>query len=385
MTDFYSTVIVGGGPVGLALMSALHRIGCEAVLFEHHECADSSRKDGRSIVLLPDNVDYLVSQGLLSLSDLLTIDRTEVFRAKSFTKLTLHASDYGCDHLAYCINYTDLLSSMRKNAYSSKYASSMFSGMRYVEHTVCGDCVSISFETSDGSVYNCRASHLIMACSLPSGFRELSSIRHYAILGSVSFSRGLPQCAYEVFCDSSVITLFPQQGSRWSFIEMFTDPFGLDESFLSAPSFFDRLRLSVTDRLGYPRDLDYVASMEIPIFFRPEIRPSERVLLMGSAAQVLHPVGARGINFSLSNVRSLANYMMQFVRCGSECVSLAFSSYEKSCFSKRRFLWRATNSLSYYLVHRRVLSSDFGDCGLFVFNGSKFLKSLLRGVVYSCY
>ncbi|WP_092483455.1 FAD-dependent monooxygenase [Candidatus Ichthyocystis hellenicum] len=385
MTDFYPLVIVGGGPVGLTLMGALHQVGRESVLFEHNKEGSHPRRDGRSIVLLPDSVDYLISQGLLSISDLFTIDRTDIFRAQSFSRLTLHASDYDINHLAYCINYTDLLSRIRENAHSSKHASSIFSGMRYVSHDVCDDYVSISFETSDGSVYNCRASHLIIACSLLSGFRELSSIRHYAILGSVALSRGVPRCAYEILGDSSVITLLPQQESRWSFIEMFTDPFGSDELFLSAPSFFDRLRLSVAGRLGYPSDLEYVASMEIPIFFRPEVRHGERVLFMGSAAQILHPIGARGINFSLSNIRSLANCMRQFDHCGSESVSLAFSSYEKRCRSGRRFLWRATGSLSCYLTQRHALFSALGDCGLFVLGGSKLLKSILRGVIYSCY
>ncbi|WP_092400846.1 MULTISPECIES: FAD-dependent monooxygenase [Candidatus Ichthyocystis] len=377
MTDFYPFIIVGAGPVGLTLMSALSRANFSPVLFGTDDLPSS--KDARCIVLMLENAKYLCSQGLLSLDDLSPIDRTDIFHASGFSKLTVRASDYNEHHLAYCVDYTKLFSLMRVNSLQNSYSQNIFLGMRYISHEVCSEYVNVLFERKDGSIYNCRSSHLVVTCPLKSNFlNATSSVKHYAALGTISLPCATPRCAYEILGKFSVTALLPQDNHEWRFIEMLTD-----SSLLSTSSVSNRLRFSVASHLGYIGNIEHVVSSEIPVFFRLNFTQENRVLFMGSSAQALHPIGARGINFSLSNVRSLVNCMRQSATSGQGSALMAFSCYEKECYCKRKMLWYSTDSLSRYLTHRRALFSLLEDCGLFVFNGSKILKSVLRRIIYS--
>ena len=112
-------------------------------------------------------------------------------------------------------------------------------------------------------------------------------------------------CAFERFTDTGPIALLPLPGQRVGVV--WTLPSELAQTRVSAPEqeFLRAFQSAFGYRLG--RFVQLGARTLWPLQrMRAEVDASERVVLIGNAAQTIHPLGAQGFNLGLRDAVALA-------------------------------------------------------------------------------
>lgn len=374
----YPFVLVGGGPVGLLTLIALKKENIPAVVFDENSFDAPLGNDQRSLFLSAGTIRYLDKLGV-TLSEGSPITQAHVFSSLSWGGFHLHASDCALPYLGYCINYSRFLKILR-HFVALHYPDSIHAGMRFVRYDTKQEKFPLLYFTDSlSSPFVCRAEHVIITCRLPVTRLSVPTVRYYARLGSFSAERAAPSSAYEMILPSSVLaclSLSQDQPERMGFIEMTSEH---PPSVCTVPdsSLCDYFGRVMGIHFGRVYDFKGMVTKEISIFYRHELLDSDRVLFMGASAQLFHPIGAQGINFSIFNIRALIHCMRQ-----SRLWTDALASYARRNRSHRRFLWHATSFSSCYLTKSNRPFSVLGGLGLFLFNRSSFLKFSLQSLFY---
>ncbi|MDP3282778.1 MAG: FAD-dependent monooxygenase, partial [Nitrosomonas sp.] len=113
-TDHYDIVIIGGGPVGMALALALRDIGVSNLLLEARGLPEKD-EDPRPLALSHGSRLILHRLGVWSeLTQNTPITTIHISNRGSFGQTVLTPDDAGVPALGYVVNYHDLFCSMHK-------------------------------------------------------------------------------------------------------------------------------------------------------------------------------------------------------------------------------------------------------------------------------
>ena len=120
MTTDYDIVIIGGGPVGMALALALHDTGVSSLLLEARGPSDKA-EDPRPLALSHGSHLILHRLGVRNklIQDTL-ITTIHVSNRGSFGQTILTSKDAGVPALGFVVNYYALFRSMHKKLAESK-------------------------------------------------------------------------------------------------------------------------------------------------------------------------------------------------------------------------------------------------------------------------
>ena len=302
MTADFDVLIVGGGPVGAALALALRGSGLTVGRIEARVAHAAA--DARPIALSYGSRLLLERLGVWErLADATPIQRIHVSQRGGFGRVGLDAREARLPALGYVVDYGALTEAFGRALEEGNDA-------RLVQATVSAleagkDAAIVRF--SDGRVArHARAKLLAVADggALPVARMRVHDYGQAAVTARVSCGEPHQNVAYERFTPEGPLALLPAAGAValvWT-----TRPADARElCALSESRFLERLQASFGNRLGgftaasgrawYPLVLKVATHIAEP-----------RTVVVGNAAQTLHPVAGQGLNLGLRDAWELA-------------------------------------------------------------------------------
>ena len=304
--EFADVLIVGGGPTGAALTLALRNSGLDVVLLEAKECPGS---DPRPLALSYGSRLILERLGVWAQVAAPTpILSIHVSQRGGFGCGVLNASQAGVPALGYVVSYGELQSALQNNL------TGCFRGATVLRIESGEEAARAEFSYL-GSMRQVTAKLLVIA----EGGRGLEGVEgvsqrekdyHQSAVVTQVVSR-LLHCnvAYERFTPQGPIALLPF-GEKLALVWT-TGPHVADMLCgLNDTLFLQRLHQHFGDRLGgftetgkrvsFPLKLRYATTPTMP-----------RTVILGNAAQTLHPVAGQGFNLGLRDSWELSEIILR--------------------------------------------------------------------------
>ena len=310
----HDVVIVGGGLVGASLAIALDRIGVDVALVEATPAgALPAVFDQRNLSFAEATVNALSALGVLQKlqSPGAAIRRIHVSRRGDFGRVRLDAADYGRDAFGQVVVARDfgqaLEARLSELTHLVRYRPARCIGL----DEAAQDARSLRIRDDAGErVLSARL--LVAADGTRSGVRAalgMGAEEHdYAqtlFVARMRAEREPDGTAYERFGDDGPTALLPRGDRHYGVIHGVAQADAEAVAALDDSGWLARLQQAFGWRVG--AFLDAGPRSTYPALrVRAARTTAPRAVLVGNAAQTLHPVGAQGFNLGLRDALTLA-------------------------------------------------------------------------------
>ncbi|MDD2686035.1 MAG: FAD-dependent monooxygenase [Gallionella sp.] len=301
--------IIGGGPVGAALALALRHSNLNITLLEAR-APEAAEADPRALALSYGSRLLLDRLGVWDqITQVSSIRTIHISQRHSFGRAILRAEDMQVAELGYVLPYPALHGALRSRLQQSV--------VQYLNHAAVTELHSSDNETTlsyqhEGSTCELNAKLAVVA----DGGKLLEqshppSVHEYgqsAVICHVTCAQPLPQTAFERFTTQGPVALLPYKDGYelvWTAAHEQANAMLQwdDASFLSAlhQHFGDRVGafISAGKRSCFPLRLKRAPAITLP-----------HTVLIGNAAQTLHPVAGQGFNMGVRDAWELAQVIL---------------------------------------------------------------------------
>lgn len=352
----YDLIIIGGGPVGMALALALRDSGSSVLLLEARGLPGKT-EDPRPLALSHGSRLILQRLGVWkALPDITPILTIHISNRGGLGRTVLTAAETGVPALGYVINYHDVFRAMYKalKSCATGYLDYLTGAQvtRLETHAGLGE---VEFQ-HDGISKKATAKLLVVA----DGGRLIDQIEgvtqhvqdyeqwavvarvkteHFAGTASAALAkppgtaltsrRGVaarasrtkrlvesdvlhtqPGVAYERFTSDGPVALLPS-GDCFSLVWTVSPSAAEEILALDDAAFLARLHDHFGDRLGKFVEAGKRSGFPLALKYATPVTAS-RVVLIGNAAQTLHPVAGQGFNLGLRDAWELAEEIIEW-------------------------------------------------------------------------
>lgn len=302
--------IIGGGPVGAALALALRDSGLNITVLEALEAQDS-KPDPRALALSYGSRLLLTRLGVWQdLAQISSIKTIHISQKNSFGRIQLNAADLKVPDLGYVLPYPALQAAMRIGLKSSAINLQYGAAVTQLDHHAEG--ADISYQ-QNGNEHSLQSRLVVVAdggkllAATPPA--ELRDYGQSAIIAHVSCTHPKPHTAFERFTVDGPLALLPYKNGYelvWTVAHSAVETMlQWDDATLLAQlhqHFGDRVGtfLTVGTRSTFPVRLKRASATILP-----------HTVLIGNAAQTLHPVAGQGFNLGLRDAWELAQEILR--------------------------------------------------------------------------
>jgi 2-octaprenyl-6-methoxyphenol hydroxylase len=304
-------LIVGGGPVGATLALALQTRDISVTMLEARE-KGASHQDQRALALSYGSRLILERLGLwVELAPQATaINTIHISQRGSFGRTLMQAQDHGQEALGYVLAYGALCKTL-DGALSKFNKAKVIYNAKATAIQPAGDLASVTFNRA-GKEKTLQRPLVVLAdggrslADIPGLNRETKEYGHDALVTKVQCELAHDNIAYERFTPAGPVALLPNGERDFSLVwtgkhQEVQELLGLkDDAFLASlyVHFGDRVGrfLDAGKRLSFPLRLSYLNPVTAP-----------HLVVIGNAAQTMHPVAGQGFNVGLRDAWELAD------------------------------------------------------------------------------
>jgi 2-octaprenyl-6-methoxyphenol hydroxylase len=300
--------IVGGGPVGAALLLALRDSDLNVAMLEARPAL--ATRDPRALALAHGTRLILDRLGAWRhLGDRATpIESIHVSQRGGFGRAVLTAAEAGVPALGYTAEYGDLYAALADEVTAGNEAVVLGAQVNAVRPA--GGCGLVEYSLA-GRPATLSARLIVLADggkSLPAARTSVKDYGQSAVICTVRTESPHQRRAYERFTPSGPIALLPL-GDAYAVVWTTRNDILESRMGLADSDFLDELHDTFGDRQG--RFLAVGPRSAFPLRLITAA-PEERAGLVriGNAAQTLHPVAGQGFNLGLRDAWWLAETLM---------------------------------------------------------------------------
>ena len=315
--DKSDIVIIGGGLVGLSAALALQRTDRHIRVLEAN--ASHQQKptglNARSIAISYASVQIFKALGLWQeiKKQASPIKSIHISSQGRWGVTRIRAMDYQLAAVGYVIESWKLNAILLDQVQNSNLikldTGAAFESLDFTEgvqlryhkdnklNTICAGLILIA----DGAQSKARSSLGIEHCQI--------DYQQTAIITNIEVSRPVPGAAYERFTDHGPLALLPLGGNIYSCVWTHSPRFSEELIQFDEQSFIESLQRSFGYRLGLVERVGQRHSFPL---YRTEAAGlvKNSCLLIGNAANTLHPVAGQGLNLALRDVACL-NHLLE--------------------------------------------------------------------------
>jgi 2-octaprenyl-6-methoxyphenol hydroxylase len=340
----YDIIIIGGGPVGMALALALRESDTSVLLLEARGLP-AKTEDSRPLAL--SHGSRLILQRLAvwqALPDVTPITTIHISNRGGFGRTVLAAAEIGVPALGYVMNHHDVFRGMHEaldecnvdyltDAQVTRLETGPAMGQVEFQHEgvekkatarllvlADGGRLTAQIEGVTQHVHDYEqwavvarvrterfgytAATLSAKPFLPAAHGLTTRMPRKMSSGSKRSSRTQPGVAYERFTSDGPVALLPS--GKYFALVWTVSPAAAEEILaLDDSAFLARLHSHFGDRLGRFIETGKRSGFPLSLKYATPIA-SRRAVLVGNAAQTLHPVAGQGFNLGLRDAWELA-------------------------------------------------------------------------------
>ena len=308
MTESCDIVITGGGPVGAALALGLCSSGLRTALLEAQPPA-AGRDDARSLALSYGSRLILERLGVWqTLGAVTPIRHISVSQQRGFGRVELSATESRVPALGYVAGYDELQRSLA--AALERSGVRVIAGCKVL--AVASD-VNGAVVTLSGSGPQQEMAARLVAVADGGANLDLAHVKTHdyqqsALVCNLASEQPHQNRAFERFTPGGPLALLPTVYG-WSLVWTTTPEHANELAALPDAEFY----LSLTSMLGAGFGaLRLLSRRQIfPLVLKCVARPvAPRIVMVGNAAQTLHPVAGQGFNLGLRDAWELARLIL---------------------------------------------------------------------------
>ncbi len=313
MHKAHDVVIVGGGPVGMVLSLLLAKQNIPSTVLEARK-QGAANQDTRALALSFGTRRILEKLGVWqSLAVHATaINTIHVSQKGSIGRSVLRAKDYDQEALGYVLSYGALCTVL--NAQIADFTMIHFTDEAQAEsimHDV--DYASVRYQRHD-ELHELQSTLVVLAdggrsLEAVAGLkRETKEYGHDALISKVSAELPHNNIAYERFTEHGPMALLPNGERDFSLVWTGEKSYIAPLLELSDAEFLAQFHAAFGDRVG--RFLNVGKRMTFPLrLSQLQETDTPHLVVVGNAAQTMHPVAGQGFNVGLRDAEVLARHI----------------------------------------------------------------------------
>ncbi|MET3009116.1 2-octaprenyl-6-methoxyphenyl hydroxylase [Stenotrophomonas koreensis] len=385
MSTNHDVVIVGGGLVGASLAIALQRIGVDCALVEANPAgAPPAVFDQRNLSFAAATVNALTALGVMARLRSATgpIRRIHVSRAGDFGRVTLDAADYDRPWFGQVVVARDFGLALEARL-AELPALARYRPARFVRLGAVVDGRRPVLIAGDNGEQTLNA-RLVVGCD-----GTASSVRQAVGIGTdeqdylqtlfvarARAERGPDGTAWERFTDSGPTALLPRGDRHYGLIHTVPRAEAAAVAALDDAAFLARAQAAIGWRAGRLLEVGPRSAYPLARVLAREL-VAERVVLMGNAAQTIHPIGAQGFNLGLRDALTLAELIEHDRNDPGSAGQLA--AYVARRGPDREQTLAFSDGLARFTGNERPAARGLRSLGLLAASASGSLKATLVG------
>ena len=350
----YDVVIVGGGLVGMALAVALSDSPFSVLLLEQNSAAPlhANNLDLRTTGLTHSSRRVFEQAGMWPalMTHATPIERLEISELGGFGSARVDGQQHGISPIAYMLPNHALISVLSERVKQCKTID-IQSPAALLSFNPVENGVELEIDLN-GQTRICTANLLVGADGAHSKVRELLHIdvtrKDYgqtAIITNVLPQRAHQNTAYERFTQVGPLAVLPIQDNHCALI--WTHASGSAPAYLefSEQEFLQRLQGAFGFRLGPFLQVGKRAAYPLSLTVSKSVC-TENAVLLGNAAQSVHPVAAQGLNLGLRDVQTLVECLKKH-NFNSATHAKMLDEYQQLRSEDRKHVIRLTDGLTH--------------------------------------
>jgi 2-octaprenyl-6-methoxyphenol hydroxylase len=306
----YDIAIIGGGPVGAALALALRGSQLKVCVLEARQ-ANASSNDARALALSYGSRLLLARLDVWDvLHDVSAIRTIHISQKQSFGRAVLHADELNVPELGYVLPYPALQDALT-GALRHCNVTSIY-GANVTQLKSEADHAAISYQ-QDGRENTLHARLAVVA----DGGKLLAQqyppeVRDYgqsALITHITCTVPQADTAFERFTPQGPLALLPFQNG-YELVWTASHQVAQDMLTWDDTKFLRELQQHFGDRVGQFLTVGKRTTFPLGLRRAPQQTPMPHTVLLGNAAQTLHPVAGQGFNMGLRDAWELAQEIL---------------------------------------------------------------------------
>ncbi len=407
MQKEYDLIIIGGGLVGGSLLLALKSLNLKIAIIDaksHHavNLPSSNNLDQRSLVLNLGSKLYYESLGIWDKIKPFTVEIKKIVVSEQgrFNKIFLDNKNLKVPALGYVINI-DLLnqviwdsinSDLERSEYNANYNYNskidIYSPCTVQDLMIEQDAIKVVLNNG------CLLGKMIVgADGVKSTVRSLVNIavdyddyEQFALIANVSHEKENSGVAYERFSEQGPFALLPRKNENNNYFSGIVWPWPNNE-INTVKNWPDNVFLKELQNLFGFKLGEFLKIGERQLFPLARICARElykdRIILLGNAANSIHPIGGQGFNLGLRDVKCFSTLLAENLdriiqnKYDSNYIQDIYKKYAFARYNDHYRLKNNTHQLLGLYSSNKVLMKTARNIGAGILNRSYILKNII--------